>query len=149
MSKIFNDPTVFQFFTEIGIIQQLASTKLQSVLPDDLKMSHFTVLNHLTRMGKQQSPAQMASALQVTKAAITNTLQRLVKRELIEVIANPNDGRGKLVSLTDKGKLMLEQSTVSIAPLIIQLEQEFGQSSFNKAIPFLETIRKYLDEERS
>ena len=74
------DPISFRFFTEIGIIEQLARNRLERGLPDGLKISQFSVLNHLVRLGGEWSPARLARAFQVTKGAMTNTLQRLEKR---------------------------------------------------------------------
>ena len=56
----------FQFFNEIGIIQQLASTAFNRRLPEGLHVSHFAVLNHLTRLGDGKTPRALASAFQVT-----------------------------------------------------------------------------------
>ena len=74
---------------EIGIIDQLSSARLESVLPDGLKMSHFIVLNHLVRLEGNWSPVRLASAFQVTKDAITNTLKKLEKRGLVSIEADP------------------------------------------------------------
>jgi DNA-binding MarR family transcriptional regulator len=65
-------PIMFQFFTEIGIIEQLIRAKLERALPDGIKISQFSVLHHLTRLQGKWSPARLANAFQVTKAAMTN-----------------------------------------------------------------------------
>nr|MBC8240058.1 MarR family transcriptional regulator [Alphaproteobacteria bacterium] len=83
------DPLAFRFFTEIGIIEQLARNRLERVLPDGLKVSQFIVLNHLVRLGGEWNPARLAAAFQVTKGAMTNNLQRLEQRRLVQVLANP------------------------------------------------------------
>lgn len=148
MAEKKQDPVLFQFFNEIGIIEQLARTKLESVLPDGLKISQFSVLNHLVRLGGEWSPARLANAFQVTKGAMTNTLQRLESRGLVKIIADPDDGRAKLVSLTPAGRDMREQCIRNTAPLLIELEAQFGEQCFSDALPLLEAIRKYLDEHR-
>ena len=143
------DPLLFQFFVEVGIIEQLSRARLESVLPDGLKISQFNILNHLLRLGGDWSPARLASAFQVTKGAITNSLQRLESRGLVKVVADPRDGRGKLVSLTSAGCEMRELCIRSIEPLLVDLEKEFGKQRFANALPFLEEVRKYLDEHRA
>jgi len=40
------DPVAFAFLNEVGIIEQLARNRFEAVMPDDLLLSHFTVLNH-------------------------------------------------------------------------------------------------------
>lgn len=149
MTEKNQDPTLFRFFNEIGIIEQLARTKMESVLPDDLKISQFSVLNHLVRLGGEWSPARLANAFQVTKGAMTNTLQRLESRGLVKVVADPGDGRAKLVSLTQAGRDMREQCIRNTAPLLVELEEQFSEKRFSEALPLLEEIRKYLDEHRS
>ena len=143
-----NDPSIFRFFNEIGIINQLASTKLGSVLPDSLKMSQFSVLNHLVRLGGEWSPLRLAKAFQVTKGAMTNTLNRLEKRALIEIRPDPEDGRGKLVRITAKGEKMRQECLMAIDPFIQKIEEELGLTDFTNSLPALEKVRKYLDEER-
>lgn len=143
------DPTLFLFLNEIGIIDQLARAKMESVLPDSLKMSQFIVLNHLVRLGGQWSPARLASAFQVTKGAMTNTIKRLESRKLVKVMPDPNDGRGKLIELTSAGSKLREQCIRNVGPLIGSLEEAFGSQRIKKAIPLLQEVRQYLDEHRS
>jgi DNA-binding MarR family transcriptional regulator len=141
-------PLMFRFFTEIGIIEQLTRAKIERALPGDLKISQFTLLNHLVRLQGKWSPARLANAFQVTKAAMTNTLQRLESRGLIRLQADPVDGRGKLVSLTPAGRKMREKCIREVAPLLDKIEQEFGEQKFHDALPLLEELRRYLDEHR-
>jgi len=143
------DPISFRFFTEIGIIEQLARNRLERGLPDGLKISQFSVLNHLVRLGGEWSPARLARAFQVTKGAMTNTLQRLEKRGLIRVLADPHDGRGKLVDLTEAGREMRLRCVESISPLLADLSTELSDKEFASALPVLEKVRRYLDSHRS
>ena len=143
------DPAPFRFFTEIGIIEQLARNQLERSLPDGLKLSQFIVLNHLVRLGSEWSPARLASAFQVTKGAMTNTLQRLEKRGLVRVLADPNDGRGKLVCITRAGRNMRERCVKSTGPLFAGLSKELSNQELETALPVLEKVRTYLDTHRS
>jgi DNA-binding MarR family transcriptional regulator len=149
MPRQTEDPLLFRFFTEVGIIEQLARATLERALPDDLKMSQFIVLNHLVRLGGDWSPARLANAFQVTKGAITNSLQRLESRGLVKVVPDPNDGRGKLVSLTVKGRSKRDQCVRSIEPLLAELQKTFGEQRFAEVLPVLEEVRRYLDERRA
>lgn len=148
MSETNQDPELFLFFTEIGIIEQLARTRLESVLPDNMRMSHFVLLNHLLRLGGKWSPARLAAALQVTRAAITNTLKRLERDGLVEVEVDPADGRGKLVVLTRAGKSRRDACVDSIKPLLAELQDRFGNEMFADTLPVLRDLRIYLDRHR-
>lgn len=143
------DPLAFQLFNEIGILEQLARNRLERILPDGLKMSQFTVLNHLVRLGGEWSPARLASAFQVTKGAMTNTLQRLEARGLIRITGNPDDGRAKLVTITESGRSMRARCVESVTPLIAELSLEFSEKDFTTTLPVLRKLRQYLDAHRT
>lgn len=144
-----DDPIAFQFFTEVAIIEQLAHAHLERCLPDGLKVSQFSLLNHLVRLGGQWSPVRLATAFQVTKAAMTNTVKRLEARELIKVLPDPTDGRGKLVEITDAGRDMRQRCLMGVGPLLGDISQEFSDEDFGKVLPMLEKIRIFLDTKRS
>ena len=143
------DPLAFRLFTEIGIIEQLARNRFEAALPDGLKVSQFGVLNHLVRLGGEWGPARLAAAFQVTKGAMTNTLNRLDKRGLIEIKADPSDGRGKLVTLTEAGREVRERCINNVGPIIGELSSELSDKELAVALPVLEKVRKFLDSNRS
>lgn len=143
------DPLAFQLFLEIGIIEQLARNRLERALPDNLKVSQFAVLNHLARLDGEWNPARLASAFQVTKGAMTNTLKRLEKRGLVRVRANPGDGRGKLVTITAAGREMRRRCVESVGPFLADLSIELPDTELFSVLPILERLRVYLDTHRS
>lgn len=143
-----DDPPVFRLLTEIGIIEQLARSRLERSLPDGMKVSQFVVLNHLVRLGGAWSPARLAAAFQLTKGAMTNTLQRLERRGLVQIAADPNDGRGKLVSITEAGREMRARCVESLGPMFDDLSSQLSNRDFASALPILEKVRKHLDRHR-
>ncbi len=147
--KAAEDPPIFRLLTEVGIIEQLTRTQLERNLPDGLRMSQFVVINHLVRLGGDWSPIRLANAFQVTKGAMTNTLQRLESRDLVKVAADPEDGRGKLVSITKRGRNMRSRCVESVGPLIAELSAELSEKELAMALPVLEKVRGYLDAHRS
>lgn len=143
-----DNATLFQFFNEIGIIEQLARNRFERALPDGLKVAHFSVLNHFARLGGERSPQQLARAFQVTKGAMTNTLQRLAARGLIEIRPDPDDGRGKKVSITAAGLATRERAIAALAPQFAELMNEFSTGEFVALLPFLRRLREFLDTRR-
>ncbi len=139
----------FKVFNEIGIIYQLGSTAFEKTLPDGLKISQFSVLNHFVRSGDDSTPLQLANAFQVTKGAMTNTLKRLLDRELITIRSDPKDGRRKRVFITEKGRITRDQCIQQLTPLFGILKKSLSESDFKTVIPFLQKLRKILDEERN
>ncbi len=139
---------IFAFMNEIGIISQLSTALFARTLPDGIHPSHFSVLNHLTRMGDGKTPVRIASAMQVTKATMTHTLKVLEDRGLIKVAPNPEDARGKVVFLTEAGRAFrntaIEQLMARFAPLATEEHIEMMQ----RLLPELAAFRKYLDDNR-
>ena len=82
-----------------------------------MKVSQFAVLNHCVRLGDGRTPAQLASAFQVTRGAMTNTLQRLEAKGHIGLRPTPGDGRSKEVYLTAAGRAAREQAVQAVEVL--------------------------------
>ncbi len=140
-----NDPIVFQFFNEIGIIDQLARTRLERALPGGLKAPQFGVLNHFARLGGRRSPAELARAFQVTRGAMTNTLQRLEARGLVKISADPRDGRAKQVEITESGRRVREEAIAAVMPLVEGLSSTLDQRDLADVLPLLRKVRVALD----
>ena len=143
-----DDPVMFRFFNEVGIIEQLARNRFERLLPDGLKVAQFTVLNHFVRLGGERTPAELARAFQVTKGAMTNTLQRLEARRLIRIRPDAHDGRVKRVSITKAGIKMRNQAVAALAPVMADLSEQFPEAAFDRALPFLSSLRAALDAAR-
>lgn len=72
----------------------------------------FDVLASLRRQGPpyQMSPSELCRAAMLSSGAMTNRLDRLQDRGLIERHADPNDRRGLLVRLTDRGTKLVDEA---------------------------------------
>ena len=143
-----SDQILLALFTEIGIIDQLVRARLEAVLPDGLLLSHFVMLNHLARIERPTSPVELAQALQVTKGAITNTLQRLEERRLIAVLPHPTDRRGKRVALTAAGTAARDRCLTLASTGFSELEAAVGAEALAALVPPLRRLREYLDGAR-
>ena len=139
---------VFSVLTEIGIINQLSRTLFEQSLPDNITVPHFSVLNHLVRLGDGRTPLSIANAFQVPKASMTNTLQGLEKRCFIVTQPNPNDGRGKLVYLTHQGRAFRDEAIQLVAPHIANLSGSLNVEKLLDILPVLENLREVLDRYR-
>ena len=142
------DPPLFVFFNEIGIIEQLARSRFERVLPDGLTLAQFGVLNNFVRLGGERSPGGLARAFQVTKGAMTNTLQRLEAKGYVSLRPNPADGRAKIVALTEAGRGGRERALAALAPALAELEREIPGAWFIEALFFLQLLRGTLDRAR-
>lgn len=139
---------VFGFFTEIGIINQLSTAMFAKSLPDGVHPSHFSILNHLARMGDGKTPMRIASAMQVSKNTMTHSLKVLQDRGYIDVQPDPEDGRGKRVYLTETGRAFREGA---IALVTEQFRHVIGvdqREIMRRIRGDLEQMRKHLDDNR-
>lgn len=143
-----DDPIAFRVFNEIGIISQLAATMVERVLPDGMTLAQFTVLNHFVRLGGVKSPIELARAFQVTKGTMTSTLQKLEARGYISVRPDPDDGRGKRVSITAKGTKARNTAITALSPLLEKLGAHETAASLPALLPPLTALREFLDKER-
>ncbi|MFK7868585.1 MAG: MarR family winged helix-turn-helix transcriptional regulator [Roseobacter sp.] len=138
----------FELFNEIAIIEQLSRTLLEERLPEGLISPHFTVLNHLTRVGDGRAPIDIARAFQVPKTSMTHTLKVLEARGLIAIRPNPQDGRSKLVWLTDAGHQVRADTIKALGPDIARIAERFGHADLDAVLPVLKKLRIHLDAAR-
>ncbi|MEM6464950.1 MAG: MarR family transcriptional regulator [Pseudomonadota bacterium] len=144
------DPSVlFELFNEIGILSQLSRAELELRLPEGVGAPHFSVLNHLIRVQDGRTPLALANAFQVPKTTMTHTLAGLEKMGLVEMRPNPEDGRSKLVFITEQGRVLRGQAIQDVGtafqPLVASLSPELVHS----LIPGLRELRTLMDENRS
>ncbi len=137
-----------QVFAEIGIIDQLATTRMDRLLPNGVTSAQFSVLNHLAVHGLEMTPASLADTFLVTKGAMTNILHKLERQGLVAVTGDAHDGRKKRVSLTGAGRAAYEASVAGLRPMMESMREAFTQEEFQDALPFLNALRVWLAETR-
>src|SRR5690606_1808349 len=91
-----------------------------------LETWEFDVLSALRRAGdpNQLSAKQLMSENMVSSGAMTNRINRLMQRGLVERFTDPNDRRGILVKLTQSGQEKVDRSI----QLLINRETELLHS---------------------
>ncbi|MEQ1619470.1 MAG: MarR family winged helix-turn-helix transcriptional regulator [Terricaulis sp.] len=139
----------FQVMTEIAIIGHLADTALARTLPGELSIAGFGVLNHFERLDLDgESPSKLARAFQVTKGAMTYTLQQLEALGYVRIHDDPADARGKIVRITVKGRKARNAGADSVRPGMLKLLEALGGDEFARVLPFLTRLRAILDAAR-
>lgn len=142
------DPLVFQLLNEIGIIGQLSQNRAARLLAPGLNLSQFTVLNHFTRLGGERSLVQLANAMQVTKGAMSNTIARLLAKGLVAVHPDPDDGRGKRVSLTPAGLAARQRALRQLMQGLAEVADSVPEAELAPALAVLRRLRRWFDEHR-
>ncbi|MCF6327627.1 MAG: MarR family transcriptional regulator [Devosiaceae bacterium] len=76
-----------------------------------LNAASFDVLATLRRSGRPYalSPSALISWTMVTSGTMTNRLDRLESKGLIERLPDPKDGRGSIIALSKKGFVLIDQ----------------------------------------
>ncbi len=143
-----SDPPLFALLNEIAIIEHLSRHRLERVLPDGLRASHFVVLNHLVRLGDGRSPARIARAVQVEPPAMTNTIQKLEARGFVRTAPHPRDGRGKLVFLTEAGRAAREAAVTAAIAAVAPLASSLDAAEITALLGPLRRLRAALDAAR-
>lgn len=144
-----HEARLFTLFNEIGIIHQLSSTAFERVLPHGLTLAQFTVLNHCVRLGDNKTPAQLASAFQVTRGTLTSTLQRLEAKGFIALVPDTKDGRSKRVLLTPPGRQAAAESVAAAAPILTRAKSALSREEVEGLLPILIKVRIWLDNNRT
>jgi len=143
-----NPAVFFEVFNEIGIIEQLSRAVLEARLPDGLIAPHFTVLNHLSRVGDGRTPVDMARACQVPKTSMTHTLKGLEAHGLVELRPNPEDGRSKRVWLTEAGRELRSQTVTALGAEFARMAVDFDTDRLLAIRPVLTDLRIMMDAAR-
>ncbi len=93
----------------------MGTTLLFDRLDDDLSREHgislteYEILVRLSeREGRRMRMAQLADSLAHSRSRVTHTVGRLEKSALVERIKSPEDGRGVVCAMTDRGWLLLQ-----------------------------------------
>ncbi len=142
------DPLVFQLLNEVGIISQLSAALAARRMAPALNMSQFIVLNHFSRLGGERALVQLASAMQVTKPAMTNTIARLQDKGLVLVRPDPADGRGKLVRLSPAGLAARQAAVAQLGQGLAALDGLATDAELQRALVVLRRLRQWFDQNR-
>ncbi|MBH0010194.1 MarR family winged helix-turn-helix transcriptional regulator [Salinibacterium sp. SWN1162] len=76
----------------------------------------FDVLSALRKAGApyQLSPTALVQQTMVSSGTMTNRIDRMVTRKLVERRTDPNDGRGVIVMMTASGRERVDEAITSL-----------------------------------
>jgi DNA-binding MarR family transcriptional regulator len=86
--------------------------------------------------------------MQVTKATMTSTLQRLESKKFVQVVPDPKDGRAKRVTITDAGRAARQAALLALQPEIIAVTKAHGETALKALVEPLTALRVLLDRMR-
>lgn len=105
------DLTPVEVFSRIGrLARHLDLARRQAFTDHGIESWEFDVLAALRRAGGdyELSPGRLIRETLVTSGTMTNRVDRLATRGLVERLPDPSDRRGVLVRLTDAGRTTVD-----------------------------------------
>lgn len=108
----------------------------------DLESWEFDVLATLLRNGPphQLTPGQLIESMMITSGAMTNRIDRLERRGLVERVQSPTDGRRVLVTLTEHGLEKVDTALVDHAANELRLIDALDDTQRDQLIELLRTL---------
>ncbi|WP_172297916.1 MarR family winged helix-turn-helix transcriptional regulator [Pseudoruegeria sp. HB172150] len=134
-------------FSEIFMADQLARAKLARVLPRGMELSHFSVLNHLSKSKVEKTPGELARVFHVTRGAMTNTVNKLAWSGYVHIRPDWDDARRKFVAISPAGRRACDEAFQVIASMVSELVEDIGPDRVRAALPVLREVRSRLEEE--
>ena len=114
----------------------------------DLGPSQVTALATVERHGPL-APSELASVERIRRPTVTRIVARLAEAGLVERTADPDDGRGALVSITAEGRALLkrlrQRKTAYLAQHLGDLDPEDAAALERTA----EVLERMLEDEAS
>ena len=141
------DDLAVSLFGELFMADQLARNRVSKALPKGMELSHFSVLNHLARIGDERTPAQLARAFHVTRGAMTNTLTKLEWAGHIHIRPDWDDARQKFVAISPSGRAARDAAVAAVVPMIGDVVQALGAEKVRAVLPILREMRIKLEGE--
>lgn len=127
---------------------RLVESSIQSVItPEGLEMSEHSVLTALVFAGPPHtmSPTQLSQVILQTTSGMSKTLRRIERLGLIERVDDPNDGRARLVVLTDKGREMSERPLRQLVDQWSAQLQDMADTDISAAADALWKLVPHMD----
>ncbi|MFD7667327.1 MarR family winged helix-turn-helix transcriptional regulator [Streptomyces sp. NPDC059788] len=113
--------------TSVMRAHQILLSEVDGVLkPYGLTFARYEALVLLTFSKAGELPmSKIGERLMVHPTSVTNTVDRLVKAGLVDKRPNPNDGRGTLASITDRGRETCDKATRDL------MAMDFGLGAYD------------------
>ncbi|HDY94111.1 MULTISPECIES: MarR family winged helix-turn-helix transcriptional regulator [Sulfitobacter] len=131
--------------SELLSADQRMRTRLTRALPKGMEISHFSVLNNLAWHDGEKTPAQLAETFNVTRGAMTNTLNKLVWAGYVHIRPDWDDARRKMVAISPAGRNARDHAIRQISPLINDVADDLGEAQVRATLETLRALRRQLE----
>jgi DNA-binding MarR family transcriptional regulator len=111
----------------------------EAMRPFDLTNGQFSLLMSLNRP-KPPNLSSVASLLAMDRTTLTAALKPLERRDLLVVMVDPTDKRGRLIALTAEGMRLLSDVTPIWQSTHRELEQQLGDGEHERLLSGLKKV---------
>jgi DNA-binding MarR family transcriptional regulator len=118
------------YWIELGIRSYLAAEGN----PDFTRSEGMVIANIMLGFNR---PSDIARQFGVSRQAIHRTIQQMKKKGIVDLIDDPEDGRVKLVVLTNLANKMNEDGIVAMGIIWSELNKRLGKTNLKKAAEVL------------
>jgi DNA-binding MarR family transcriptional regulator len=135
------DVSAMQVLSRVSrLARHLDRARKQAFAAHDLETWEFDVLAALRRAGPPYdlSPGRLVAETLVTSGTMTNRVDRLVARGLVERRPDPDDRRGVLVSLTATGRRTVD---AALDELLVHERKILGALEGTEATRLADALR--------
>jgi DNA-binding MarR family transcriptional regulator len=146
MAPSLQDRADVAVFNEIGIIEHLTRLSVTAHLPPGMTYAHVELLMRFHRDGDGQTPAELARAMLMSKAAMTSALQKMEAMGFIVLLSDVADRRKKRVRLARGGREAHVELLKGMKWKMDALREGFTDAEFRQALPFLRSLRLFLED---
>ena len=146
MAPSLQDRADVAVFNEIGIIEHLTRLSVTAHLPPGMTYAHVELLMRFHRDGDGQTPAELARAMLMSKAAMTSALQKMEAMGFIVLLSDVTDRRKKRVRLARGGREAHAELLKGVKWKMDALREGFTDAEFRQALPFLRSLRLFLED---
>ncbi|MGO4682945.1 MarR family winged helix-turn-helix transcriptional regulator [Hyphomicrobium sp. 2TAF46] len=107
-----------------------------------LQPGEFDVLATLRRSGEpyRLSPTRLYEATMISSGGMTSRIDRLEKAGLVERLPDPDDRRGKLIALTERGLIVINETIGRHVANEVQLLKALTKSEQKQLSELLEKL---------
>ena len=133
------------------LARHLDLARKQAFAASDLESWEFDVLSALRRAGKpyELSPKALLQQTLVSSGTMTNRIDRLTSRGLVERRTDPHDGRSIRVRMTDEGRQRVDRAMDALMVSEEALLRRLSRADHEKLAGLLRTLSTDFDDEAS
>lgn len=107
-------------------------------------VAHTTLFPHLDLEGTR--PSDLAARLGISKQAVGQLVQELVLMGALDKVADPTDGRAKLIVFTEKGRESLVQGLGVLKDVEAEIARHMGEEQVEQLKRHLEGLLDTLED---